>query len=127
MDIKIIDQIYKFVELFSEAKTMLIGTWDKEKIQNCIKLANEIDFDLSDIKNNIEYKKYIFNKLLEKIKETTNACDVEKTIPSIDEIFNCQRLLYRTLLTNPYLSFDILAYVIETYDGDIKKRIIEVN
>ncbi|CAB4488891.1 uncharacterized protein OCT59_026284 [Rhizophagus irregularis] len=125
MDIKLIDQIYKFVLLLSEAKTMLIGTWDREKIQNCIKLATEVVFDLSDIKNNTEYKKHIFNKLVEKIKETTKACDVEKTIPTIDEIFNSQRLLYRTLLTNPYLSFDILAYVIETYDGDIKKRIVE--
>ncbi|GES85944.1 hypothetical protein GLOIN_2v1737663 [Rhizophagus clarus] len=104
---------------------MLIGTWDREKIQNCIKLAAEVELDLSDIKNNTEYKNHIFNKLVEKIKETTKSCDVEKTIPSIDEIFNSQRLLYRTLLTNPYLSFDILAYVIETYDGDIKKRIVE--
>ncbi|RIA96139.1 hypothetical protein C1645_802600 [Glomus cerebriforme] len=126
MDIKIINQIYEFVKVFTEAKTILVSTWNTGKIQKCIKLASEIEFGLSDFKNDTEHKEYIFNELVKKVKEITKACvDVEKTLPSIDDICNSQRLLYRTLLTNPYLSPDIFAYVIETYDGDKKKRIIE--
>ncbi|CAI2164496.1 18704_t:CDS:2 [Funneliformis geosporum] len=109
---------------------MSVDTWDKEKVQYCIRLATGIEFYLFDFENDTIYKEYLFNELVEKIKKTKEACaDLEKYIPSIDEICNCQRLLYRTLLNNPYLSLDMLAYVIETYDllfdSDKKKSIIK--
>jgi hypothetical protein len=126
MDVKIIDRIYEFVKVFSDAKTILVSTWDVEKIQNCIELATEIDFYLSEFKNDAEYKEHLFDKLVEKIKETKACVDIEKTIPSIDEFCNSRRILYRTLLINPYLGLDVLAYIIETYGSDKKEKIIEV-
>ncbi|CAG8467577.1 6819_t:CDS:2 [Funneliformis caledonium] len=130
MDIEINDQIFEFVKLFSEAKTMSVNTWNKEKVQYCIRLATGIEFYLFDFENDTKYKEYLFSELVKKIKKTTEACaDLEKSIPSIDEICNCQRLLYRTLLNNPYLSLDVLAYVIETYDllfdSDKKKSFVK--
>ncbi|CAG8647546.1 7908_t:CDS:2, partial [Acaulospora colombiana] len=104
-NMQLLDQLLKFMDILSSAKTSSVSQWNIERLQNAIQCAMDVENEMFMIPE--EDVMLITQQLVSKVRSQP---------PNIPDFGNAHHLLYGTLLKNVYLSSELFSYIMSTYE-----------
>ncbi|CAG8610916.1 17079_t:CDS:2, partial [Acaulospora morrowiae] len=104
-NMQLLDQLLKFTDILSSAKTSSVSQWNVECLQNAIQCAMNVENEMFMIPE--EEIKRVYQQLVLRAKTQP---------PDIPEFGSAHHLLYGTLLKNVYLSSELFSYIMSTYE-----------